>query len=320
MELHSEWEFEDVASCPICQAGGRSVVYKKHVRSILLQFVKCSNCGLVYQNPRLTREALDKYFSSSTFINDGKSGEQSLENQLGYFDYFAWDASYQKTARYRLERIARFKNAPARLLEIGTATGSFLEEARKAGYAVRGVDVSRTFAEIARKEYGVEIDTGFIEEFPLPEDTYDVVCAFGGVSCWVDPVKGFVNIKRALKRDGILVMNHPNIESTVPRLLRDRYPEFNHASLTIFSNRTMRECMNRVGFRPVLVETERQSASLGRVVTYLKSRMGVNLVKRLGLMDVSIPLVAFGTTFTICVKDGGERPRHILRGSAPAHP
>jgi SAM-dependent methyltransferase len=313
METHSEWEFEDVASCPVCQTGGSAVVYKNYIRSIFLRFVKCSGCGLVYQNPRLTRQALDKYFSSSTFINDGKSGEQSLEDQLGYFDYFAWDASYKNTARYRLERIARVKGAPARLLEVGTASGSFLEEARKAGYAVRGLDVSRTFAEIARKNYGVEIDTGFIEEFPLPEDTYDVVCVFGGVSCWVDPVKGFGNIRRALKQDGVLVMNHPDIESRVPRLLRDRYPEFNHASLTIFSNRTMRECMQRVGFRPVLVQTERQSATLGRVVTYLKSRAGVNLVRRLGLMDFSIPLLAFGTTFTICVKDEGQRPHHILR-------
>lgn len=306
MELHSEWKFEDVPACPVCQTGGSTVIYKKHIRSILLQFVKCSGCGLVYQNPRLTREALVKYFSSSTFIHDGQSGERSLEDQLGYFDYFAWDASYKKTARYRLERIARWKKAPARLLEIGTATGSFLDEARKAGYTVRGVDVSMTFADIARKNYGVEIDSGFIEEFPLPEGAYDVICAFGGVSCWMDPVKAFRNIKRALKPNGILVMNYPDIESPVPRLLGDRYPEFNHASLTIFSNGTMRECMKRVGFRPVLVETERQSATFGRVVTYLKSRAGVNLVKRLGLMELSIPLLAFGTTFAICVKDDGR--------------
>ena len=306
MELHSEWNFEEVSSCPVCQTGTNTVIYKKHIRSILLQFVRCSGCGLVYQNPRLTREALVKYFSSSTFINDGQSGERSLEDQLGYFDYFAWDASYKKTARYRLERIARWKKAPALLLEIGTATGSFLDEARKVGYAVRGVDVSRTFADVARKNYGVEIDSGFIEEFPLPENTYDVICAFGGVSCWMDPVKAFRNIKRALKPDGILVMNHPDIESPVPRLLRDRYPEFNHASLTIFSNRTMRECLKRVGLRPVLVETERQSATVGRVVTYLKSRTGVNLAKRLGLKDLSIPLLAFGTTFAICIKDDGQ--------------
>jgi SAM-dependent methyltransferase/rubredoxin len=307
MELHSEWNFEDVPACPVCQTGKATVIYKKHIRSIFLQFVRCAGCGLVYQNPRLTREALLKYFSSSTFINDGQAGERSLEDQLGYFDYFSWDASYKKTARYRLARIARMKKAPARLLEIGTATGSFLDEARKAGYAVRGVDVSRTFADIARETYGVEIDNGFIEEFPLPESAYDVICAFGGVSCWIDPVKAFRNIKRALRPDGILVMNYPNIESAVPRLLGDRYPEFNHASLTIFSNRTMRECMKRAGFRPVLVETERQSATFGRVVTYLKSRAGVNLVKRLGLTDLSIPLLAFGTTFSICVKVDGER-------------
>ncbi|HVN30824.1 MAG TPA: hypothetical protein VMT45_02455 [Thermoanaerobaculaceae bacterium] len=44
-----------------------------------------------------------------------------------------------------------------------------------------------------------------------------------------------------------------------------------------------------------------------RVPTYLKSRAGVNLVKHLGLTDVSMPLLAFGTTFSICVTVDGER-------------
>lgn len=303
MEPHSDWDFEDVTSCPVCGFSCRSVVYRKTVRSILLQFVKCTGCALVYQNPRLTQTALTKYFSSSTFISDSKSGEQSLKDQLGYFDYFSWDASYKKTASFRLERIARYKKAPARLLEIGTATGSFLDEARKAGYSVRGVDVSKTFAEIARKNYGLEVDTGFIEEFPLPVNTYDVICAFGGVSCWTDPIMAFKNIRRSLRKDGVLVMNHPDIESPVPRLLRDRYPEFNHASLTIFSNRTIRECPKKAGFRPILMETERQYATFWRVVTYLKSRRGVSLVRRLGLNDVSLPLLAFGTTFTVCLPE-----------------
>jgi SAM-dependent methyltransferase len=307
IESPRDWVFENVTSCLLCGSGKSTVIYRKTIRSIFLQFVKCVGCGLVYQSPRLTRTALASYFSSSTFISDSKSGEQSLENQLGYFDYFSWDGSYKKTARFRLERIARYKKAPARLLEIGTATGSFLDEARKAGYSVRGVDVSKAFAEIARKNYGLEIDTEFIEELPLPANAYDVICVFGGISCWMDPIKGFKNIRRSLKKDGVLVMNHPDIESPVPRLLRNRYPEFNHASLTIFSNRTIRECLQRTGFRPILMETERQYATFGRVVTYLKSRRGVNLVKRLGLTDLSLPLLAFGTTFTVCVPDYGQR-------------
>src|SRR5712691_12183700 len=72
MELHSDWKFEEVPSCRVCQTGGSTVIYKKHIRSILLQFVKCSGCGLIYQNPRLTREALVKYFSRSEERRVGK--------------------------------------------------------------------------------------------------------------------------------------------------------------------------------------------------------------------------------------------------------
>ncbi len=305
MESLATWEFETLESCPLCRGRRFPTVLKRLVRSIPLQFVKCADCDLIFQNPRLTRDALARYFSSSSFIKDSEAGERALKEQLGYYDYLSWDESYKRTARLRLKHLARFKPPPASLLEIGTATGSFLDEARRAGYSVRGLDVSSIFAAMARNRYALEIDVDFVEDAKLPQSHYDVVCNFGGIACWWDPVKGLQNIRRALKPHGIFLLNHPNIDGLVGRLCGERYPEFNHGSLTVFSNRTMHRCLERVGFSVVFWQNERQYASFERIVTYFRSRLGRECVRSLGLERRMIPVIAFGTTFAVCILKAG---------------
>jgi SAM-dependent methyltransferase len=261
----------------------------------------------MFQNPRLTRDSLADYFSSTTFIRDSEAADYHLHEPLGDHDYDEWDASYKSTAALRLSRIVRYVQPPGRLLEIGTATGSFLDVARRHGFSVRGLDLSRSFAEMARARYGLEIDSDFIEEAPLPESHFDVVCAFGGIACWRDPVRGLANIRRSLAPGGIFVLNVPDVDGLPGRLLGDRYPEFNHASLTIFSTTTMRKCLDAAGLRMVFSESERQYASIDRIVTYLKSRKGRWLAQRLGLGHVTIPVIAFGTIFAVCDVTGRGR-------------
>jgi SAM-dependent methyltransferase len=301
MDATVDWKFEEVESCLLCRGTAFTPIFARSIRSVPLRFVKCTACGLVFQTPRFTPDALASYFSSSFFIKDSASSGSTLDELLGYYDYEEWDDSYKRTARPRLGRIQRFKSPPGRLLEIGTATGSFLDEARRAGFDVRGLDVSATFADMARTRYGVDVEVDFIEDTKLPDAHYDVVCSFGGVSCWRDPLRALQNIRGALKRDGIFVLNHPDVDGVLARLYGARYPEFNHASLTIFSNATMRRALEATQFEVIFSENERQYASLGRIVTYLKSPLGVKVSKALGLDRRLIPVIAFGTTFSICV-------------------
>jgi len=295
------WEFETLSACSLCGGHEFSEVLSRAHRSIPLTFTKCLGCGLILQNPRLTRETLAGYFSSSTFVRDSDAPDYKLGEPLGYHDYDEWDASYTSTATLRLRRILRYKRPPGRLLEIGTATGSFLDVARRYGFEVRSLDLSRRFAEMARARYGLDIDSDFIEEAPLPQAHYNVVCAFGGIACWRDPVRGLRNIRQSLAPGGIFVLNFPDIDGPLGRVLGDHYPEFNHASLTIFSTRTMHRCLEAAGLRLVFAQHERQYASIARIVTYLKSAAGRRLADRLRISHMTIPVIAFGTIFGVCL-------------------
>jgi len=56
------------------------------------------------------------------------------------------------------------------------------------------------------------------------------------------PSQALANIREALKPDGIFVMNYFDIDSLPGKILGNHHFEYNHASLVIFSRRTMRQC------------------------------------------------------------------------------
>lgn len=281
-------------------------VVDRQVRGVPLRFVRCAGCALVFQNPRLTFDAAKDYFNSTTFFHDGKDNDAGMENLLGYADYNVAELGVRKTAACRLRRITAFAPPPATLLEIGSATGVFLDTARKAGYDVRGLDLAGPLAAKARADYGLEVDVSTIEEFPLPEQRYDVICCWGGIPCWHDFMKGLANVKRALKPGGVFVMNHTNIASLLARALGDRYFEFNPSVFTVFSVDTMDRALDKLGFDSVVSETDRQFAAVGWILTYLRSDFLLKAARFLRLDKTVIPVLAVTSIFRVCrIRPGG---------------
>ena len=287
-----------MGACPVCQHSDAVTIVQRTVQELPLEFSLCRNCGLIYQDPRLTKEALASYFSSDIFIDDPTD---NLDELLGYPDYSVWDKSYAKTARLRLKRILKFKKPPGELLEIGSATGSFLDAARSLGFSVRGLDLSSAFAAIARRK-GLDVDVDYIEDSSLPASHYDVVCNFGGIACWRDPIRALKNIHRSLRADGVFVLNYFDRDSLPGRILGKHHFEYNHASLIIFSKKTMQRCLNQSGFEVIYSQNERQFATIGRIVGYMKQKAALRALRALRLDEITIPMIVPGTVFSICRK------------------
>lgn len=299
-KTHSNWEFEELSCCPLCGGTDLTTTFSRKVNKIPLAFVSCRACSFLFQNPRMTPQALTDYFSSSTFICSASDGNTDLNELLGYDNYFEWDKSYKMTAGLRLNKIHRFVRPPARMLEIGSATGAFLDEARQRGLKVQGLDISSTFAEIATKTYGIDVQVGSIEDTPLPAQSFDLICSWGGIACWRSPAAGLANVASALKEGGIFALNHPHMGGLFAKLTGNSCFEYNHASLSLFTDDTMSKFLEAAGFETLYLGREWQFASLGRVFTYLRCNRIMKILRLLRLHDVNVPVIAFGTTFRIC--------------------
>lgn len=311
--------FESLSRCPMCAHAGFDPLLRREVRGLPLTFVRCSGCGLVLQNPRMTPEALRSYFSSDHFIHDSKTRDGNLDEPLGYYDYSVWEDSYRRTTGHRLDVMGRFVTLPARLLEIGPATGFFLEAARDRGFEVRGLDVSTSLASIARKK-GLVIDEGFVETYPLPRGFYDVICSFGAITCWYDPMAGLRNVRQALSAGGSFVFNHMDRDNLWYRIQGFRNWDYQHPCLFQWSRQTMDACLDETGFEIVFSGTDRQSVSLARLSEYLRQAWLRRLAYAAGINGWSLTVPVPFTRLVICRPVGGPAAAASTRLARKAGP
>ena len=146
----------EATTCPVCGADGVSRRLDKTVQDVELHFGTCSNCATLYQNPRLTVDSLRRLYDSEEFF-------EGRQNNLNYYSFLSGERYLRRTARGRIQRLQ--KHAPGRrLLEVASAAGFFLAEAKAAGFETEGVEFSQPMAEYASQRWGVPVTAGSIEE------------------------------------------------------------------------------------------------------------------------------------------------------------
>lgn len=208
------WERADTeaVTCCICHREGRPI-YDLDPFGV----VRCPRCGLVFVSPRLRAEALERLYDDAGYYRDGVyGGKRRMSAAL--FLQRRWTAGRLALVQAESGRPA----AGARLLEIGCAYGLFLDAARRRGYDVTGVELSKIAADRARERFGLAVHTGAVDAAPVA-GRFDVVCAWDTVEHLADPVAFWRTVRELLTDDGVVLFSTPNFASLPSRLLRARW-------------------------------------------------------------------------------------------------
>ncbi|PIQ89646.1 MAG: hypothetical protein COV72_02190 [Candidatus Omnitrophica bacterium CG11_big_fil_rev_8_21_14_0_20_42_13] len=182
-------------NCPCCQGKDYKQIYKERA---VLGIVECSSCGLVYVNPRLENpEAAywgdgKKYFEEARLIFEGKAAHHR-------------DGNYLED----LKIIAKYK-PKGNFLDVGTNMGFFLRNARGRGWSLYGVEPSQSLAELARKYFGLNVKTAFLENAGFSGNFFDVVTLIDVFEHLPQPAGVLKEVYRVLKDDGLLYIKVPN--------------------------------------------------------------------------------------------------------------
>ncbi len=162
--------------------------------------VRCCNCGLIYQNPQLTLEELSQHYpeSYSPYQSDfhHKPIFQRLDTQYG--------------VNRRCKQLMHYQPDSGKLLDVGCATGLFLNEIRRYGWEVAGVELSDYAAEYARQTFQLPVLTGPLEQANFPSHAFDVVTLWDVFEHVIDPKATLTEVHRVLKPDGLLALSLPN--------------------------------------------------------------------------------------------------------------
>ncbi len=192
--------------------------------------VRCLGCGLIYAEDAPLKKITGDYSE----MVDG--------------DYLKEERGRRCQARQILSQIEKVKRG-GKLLDIGCGPGFFLDEAKKRGWRVLGLDPSAWAADYAKKNFGIDVRKGFIEDANFPEAVFDGIMMNDVIEHLSDPKAALAKMRRWLKNDGILYISTPDIESFLSRLLRAKWWGINQYHLFYFSRKTLGELLGVVGFR-----------------------------------------------------------------------
>ena len=225
----------------------------------------CTRCATLYANPRLTVDSLRTLYGSEEFF-------EGRENNLNYYSFLSGERYLRRTARGRIERF-RAHASGTRLLEVASAAGFFLAEAKAAGFQAEGVEFSGPMAAYAADRWGVPVTAGSIEEVDLDAETYDVIASWGVMTILRDPKAVMAKFHAALKPGGVWAFNTYDNRSLWGRMFGARWYILVPNTSQIHNDATLRRLINEAGFDLVARRRDRPYASIERLVFVLLSHV-----------------------------------------------
>lgn len=263
--------------------------------------LRCRQCGLVYLDHLPSENALRDFYSEHYYF-DG-----------GYQDYIAEKPFIQLNGRARLREIVRMRGT-GRLLEIGCALGFFLEEARKAGFDVNGVEISPYGSRYAREELGLPVMTGTLESCDYPKSSFDVVVMWDVIEHLAYPRKVLKRVGELMKPDGLLVFTTVDAGSLYARLMGKGWHLYDIPEhLVYYDRRTVQKALDDTGFAACRITNNGNRYAVGYMLYRLEAMYGKRFFRplrsaceRLRLAHAIVP-VNLGDLMTVYARPKTRR-------------
>lgn len=254
------------------------------------QVVKCNNCSFQYITPRLKPDLIFKGYSMGEdpqFVSQVKGREITFKKAL--------------------KNIEKFTKI-GRVLDVGTAGGSFLNVAKKRGWEINGLEPNKWLCDWGKKNYGIEISHKSLFEQNYPDNHFELVTLWDVLEHVANPRKTLQECNRILKPGGVLVVNYPDIGSWLSRVMKSRWIFLLSVHLCYFTPKTIRKMLESTGYKVEVIKPHFQKLELGyltnRMEAYSKilHKISNGFVKTLKMDSMQVPYW-LGQTFVLARKN-----------------
>ncbi|MCK5632576.1 class I SAM-dependent methyltransferase, partial [bacterium] len=154
----------------------------------------CKDCGLFFNNPRPTFDAIQQFYSAAQHENSwmGKESEQS------------WNSLSIRRFNY----VKKYKKK-GKILDIGCGIGRFLNFAKN-DFSVFGTEISKKAVRLADNKYSIKITLGDFDKIDFDDEKFDVITLWHSLEHVLFPGKTLTKIRSLLSEDGVLIIAVPN--------------------------------------------------------------------------------------------------------------
>lgn len=226
-------------SCPLCRQSNARLVASRDRNGLGLRTVECAHCGLIFTNPFLNEEDLNRFYGE--MYRDGTKGQGDPSQFLSYRPWMA------DRARYFLDRFGQ--HIGQEHLDFGCGEGSFVASLHEQRPEVKIHLVEpdpnyRAFA--ASLCAGREWDSlAAIDDQDVMVDSISMIHVLEHV---IDPVAVLTELRSILKLDGRLLIDVPDVA---------RYSglsDLHISHCTHFGVETLTMTLQAAGFEVVSIE------------------------------------------------------------------
>ncbi len=190
------------------------------------KILRCRSCRFGFRSLRPVEEELFTLYRHL----DPEVYEKELQGRI-------------KTAKRHLKIVHRY--APGgRLLDVGCASGAFLNCAADAGWSVAGVEPAEILCHKAKQLLHGRGDIFCVplQQADLPASSFDVVTLWDVLEHVPDPLRFMQHCAKLLKPAGYLFANVPDLDSLQSRFLGERWPLLLAEHLNYFNRQSLALC------------------------------------------------------------------------------
>ena len=263
------------SDCPICGCSFQDSLYLRLSKNNL-QSKRCINCEAVF----VINSPINVENASNFYTMDAYKGSRELQDTdlySGYYDncFVDYDVNNETIKQFiniinNIRCLVPVKERNIRILDVGCATGVFLDIARKLNFDVTGVEISKELAEYARANFKISVfdNLGSISE----ENYFDVITLNDVIehipSAQLNSM--MTKLTQLLAPNGYIVIRTP-IENSLLRTLakviyyfsfrRSEYLLhlfYSYEHLINFSDKSLRLLGSKIGLSVALITREEE--------------------------------------------------------------
>jgi 2-polyprenyl-3-methyl-5-hydroxy-6-metoxy-1,4-benzoquinol methylase len=212
--------------------------------------VRCTSCGLHY----VGRRTNDFTFTTADSGRSQALADRVAELELVRHEIEDAERPHRLAAdRARLTRLTRYASGP-RLLDVGAATGTFLQTVAPAFADARGIEPDPITSAQARAASHA-VSTGTLDDVPRPYNGYDAITMLHVIEHLDSPRRALERVHQLLNQGGIVLIETPTTDCIWFRRAPARWRQLIPDHYFFFSRATLVALLEQTGFE--LLEHEK---------------------------------------------------------------
>jgi len=178
-------------------------------------------------------------------------------------DFYTHEEAGRRRSADSILKYLKKLNKKGKMLDVGCATGYLLDQARKQGWEVYGVELSAWAVDYAKNKLQLpNITQGSLKDANYPENFFDVVILKDVIEHLTDPKETLEQVRHVLKPSGIICCNTPDIDSFASKLLGAKWWGIKQSHLYYFNKNSLSVLFEATGFVPLKIRSHARTFTI----------------------------------------------------------